>query len=182
MKSGFDQKTHILESACRIVGRAGASHLTIDAVAAEAGLSKGGVLYHYPNKRSMLEGMLESVISRNRERSNRYLAESANEPAALLPVQIKAESEQTADERAMSLAILATAAEDPELLNPARSFLKQLFKDIQAQPGDTELALILLLASEGMRFLGMLNLLPLSARQHKQLDRRLLEMAVQASE
>ena len=40
----------MIQAAYRVVELRGATSLTIDAVAAESGLSKGGVLYHFPNK------------------------------------------------------------------------------------------------------------------------------------
>lgn len=36
----------------------GARAATLDAVAAEAGVSKGGLLYHFPNKDALIDGML----------------------------------------------------------------------------------------------------------------------------
>ena len=49
---------HILEAANRIIRREGVAHLTIEAVAKEAGLSKGGVLYHFPSKEALVEGLI----------------------------------------------------------------------------------------------------------------------------
>jgi len=44
----------IIAAARRIVQRDGVAHLTIEAVAREAGFSKGGVLYHFPTKDSLI--------------------------------------------------------------------------------------------------------------------------------
>jgi hypothetical protein len=44
-------KDRILDAAERVVLRDGVTHLTLDAVAAETGISKGGLLYHFPSKR-----------------------------------------------------------------------------------------------------------------------------------
>lgn len=48
----------ILKVACRLVRTMGASHLTLDAVAREAGISKGGLLYHYPTKDALIQAAL----------------------------------------------------------------------------------------------------------------------------
>ncbi|HZB75928.1 MAG TPA: TetR family transcriptional regulator, partial [Solirubrobacteraceae bacterium] len=37
----------LLDAAIRVIRRDGAQKLTLDAVAAEAGVSKGGILYHF---------------------------------------------------------------------------------------------------------------------------------------
>jgi AcrR family transcriptional regulator len=177
MSTSADPKGRILEAAARIVGQAGAAHLTMDAVAAEAGLSKGGVLYHFPSKRELLEGMLQKVLDDIAARTGAYRETFAEQPGAALRARIRADSEQSVAERAMALALLATAAEDPELLAPARAFVRDAFAEIRSAPGDADFALILLLATEGMRFLDMLDLLPLSARERQRLHGRLLSMA-----
>ena len=115
MSTSADPKGRILEAAARIVGQAGAAHLTMDAVAAEAGLSKGGVLYHFPSKRELLEGMLQKVLDDIAARTGAYRETFAEQPGAAHRARKLADSEQSAGERAMALALLATAAEDPEL-------------------------------------------------------------------
>ena len=111
MGTKVNQKARILEAASRIVGQAGAAHLTIEAVAVEAGLSKGGVLYHFPNKRSMLEGMLDKVLTDVGQRTAGYRDKLGDAPGAAIRARLLAEQEQSAQERAMSLALLAAAAE-----------------------------------------------------------------------
>ena len=51
-------KSHdnILDAAQRVAGREGAGNLTLDKVACECGLSKGGLLYNFPNKEALLAG------------------------------------------------------------------------------------------------------------------------------
>ena len=61
------------------------------------------------------------------------------------------------EERAISQVLLAAAAEDPELMNPAREFLGKLLADAQMH---SRQATLLLLAAEGLRFMDVLNLLP----------------------
>ncbi|WP_326796082.1 TetR/AcrR family transcriptional regulator [Streptomyces sp. NBC_01808] len=47
-------RTQLLEAAVRVVERAGITALTLDAVAAEAGLTKPGLMYHFPNRDALL--------------------------------------------------------------------------------------------------------------------------------
>ena len=53
----------LLDAAKRVMQRVGAGHLTLDAVAKEAGVSKGGLLYHYPSKGDLLRGMLTARVA-----------------------------------------------------------------------------------------------------------------------
>ncbi|HEV2527408.1 MAG TPA: TetR/AcrR family transcriptional regulator [Thermomicrobiales bacterium] len=51
----------LLGAAGRIVQRDGVTRLTIDAVAAESGVSKGGVLYHFRTKDALIAAFVDGV-------------------------------------------------------------------------------------------------------------------------
>src|SRR5262245_2150654 len=51
-------RDRLLDAAEAVVVRQGIANLTLDAVAAEAGLSKGGLLHHFPTKDKLVEGMV----------------------------------------------------------------------------------------------------------------------------
>jgi AcrR family transcriptional regulator len=53
-------KEHILQTAGRLVSSEGVSALTLDAVAKAAGVSKGGLLYHFPSKEALMLAMIDS--------------------------------------------------------------------------------------------------------------------------
>ena len=53
-------REHILQSAARLVLTEGASSLTLDAAAKAAGVSKGGLLYHFPSKEALILGMIDA--------------------------------------------------------------------------------------------------------------------------
>ena len=54
-----DTRAKLLDAAAAVVRRDGAQALTLDAVAAEAGVSKGGLLYHFKSKRELLDALVE---------------------------------------------------------------------------------------------------------------------------
>ncbi len=177
MSTPITTRQKILETAVSIVESNGAAHLTIDAVAAAAGLSKGGVLYHFPSKRALLEAMLSLLMETSTQRIQKLREEPpAQEQPTIVPM-IQAEQEQQPKERAMALAILAAAAEDPSLLNPAKTFIADRFREAGADTTDAQLAHILLLAAEGLRFLDMLNLLPEEIANREQFFDRLLQLS-----
>jgi hypothetical protein len=84
------------------------------------------------------------------------------------------------DEDAMSLAILAAAAEDPTLLDPVRQALAGWFAAVREEAGDEQLALLVMLAFEGLRFLEILDLSPLDAATTRSFRERMLEFAAEA--
>lgn len=170
-------KPAILAAAATIVAQKGASNLTLDAVAAEANLSKGGLLYHFPNKAALLEGMLEHLIETMIERSAEHKARNEGKDGLALQAHILIEQSQPTEERAQGMAILAAAAEQPELLAKAKEHLLSIAKEVTAEADNQALALVLFFATEGLRFMDMLQLMPLTTNQRKNLSRYMLELA-----
>ncbi|WP_110208609.1 TetR/AcrR family transcriptional regulator [Nocardioides daejeonensis] len=54
-------RSKILEAAVRVAQRDGVTAVTLDSVAAEASLTKGGLMYHFPSKDALLAGIQEHV-------------------------------------------------------------------------------------------------------------------------
>lgn len=62
MNSNSKYKT-ILIAASTVVKNNGVEKLTLEAVAKEAGVSKGGLLHHFPNKEALITGMVEELTN-----------------------------------------------------------------------------------------------------------------------
>ncbi|MBK6637618.1 MAG: helix-turn-helix transcriptional regulator [Rhodocyclaceae bacterium] len=54
-------RERLLDAAGRVASREGYGAFTLEAVAAEAGTSKGGLLYHYASKELLIAGMVERM-------------------------------------------------------------------------------------------------------------------------
>jgi AcrR family transcriptional regulator len=54
----------ILEAAERVIVQSGVEKATIDEVAREAGISKGGVLHHFPSKEAIIIGLVSMMVSK----------------------------------------------------------------------------------------------------------------------
>ncbi|WP_282048119.1 TetR/AcrR family transcriptional regulator [Sulfitobacter mediterraneus] len=145
----------ILEAARAIAAREGAGKITIEAVAKEAGLSKGGVLYNFPTKKALLSGLLDQMLAAHRE----LLAKvPERHPARTLSghLEIVIQSKDVDDD--LSMAILAAAATDPRLLDPLRTELTCDLERILTDTQDAPAAMIAVLAIQGLRFQRLLNL------------------------
>ncbi|MFM7414309.1 MAG: helix-turn-helix domain-containing protein, partial [Alphaproteobacteria bacterium] len=55
---GTDAPTRILDAAENLIIARGVAAMTLEAVAREAGVSKGGLLYHFASKEALLEALL----------------------------------------------------------------------------------------------------------------------------
>lgn len=145
----------ILEAARAIAAREGAGKITIEAVARESGLSKGGVLYNFPSKKALLSGLLNQMLTAHRE-----LVETLPQdlPSRCLRGQLEAILKMREADVDLSMAILAAAASDPQLLDPLRAELSEQIEVILSETQDRATAMIVVLALQGLRFQDLLAL------------------------
>lgn len=61
-------KAKLLDAAVRVAGRDGIAGMTLDAVAAEAGLTKAGLLYHFASKDAMLRAVQRHLLDHMEEK------------------------------------------------------------------------------------------------------------------
>lgn len=60
-------RAQVLAAATKVALRDGPGAVTIDAVVSEAGMSRGGVLYHFPSKDALLQALVDQDIDRVRD-------------------------------------------------------------------------------------------------------------------
>lgn len=69
-----DPREAILRAAARVLGTLGYARLTMRAVASEAGLAVGNLVYHFPSKRALVHALLGSLVTQYEAKSSEYLA------------------------------------------------------------------------------------------------------------
>lgn len=147
---------------CLVVDR-GAAHLTLDAVATAAGVSKGGLLYHFPSKSALLKAMVRRHLSHVDERAAQYAQESwaqCGTPPYEHQVagRLRALLEKDSAHRAMGAAMVAAAVSEPALMDPVRERRRELHADIRRLALPFERAAILYLAVDGLLLTELLHL------------------------
>lgn len=162
-------KDLILKAAERVVSKRGPSHLTLDAVALEAGLSKGGLLYNFPTKQALVEGMIGSYVERRRTHLEQLRSEAGDRPNTVIQSILAARKEFPVD-RGTGLAILAGIAESPEFLAPLRDEIAVMAEDVQENAEDPMLATLIWLAADGLEFWDLLGINPLDAPSRTQME------------
>lgn len=145
-----DRAEIILDAAENVLRAAGGRGLTIDAVAASAGLSKGGILHHYGSKDALICALVGRKIRRMREGIEARLAEQPPGPAAL-PMAMVANARQTyCEELGFPRALLLASAENPEALAEFRAFLAERLALISEQEGQQGAGSVFLFAILGL--------------------------------
>ena len=162
----------ILETALGIAAR-GSRHLTMENIARASGVSKGGLFYHFPTKDELLKAMLEHLTQTNIEIIEDRPAERTNILVSLLEAR-----ERTSEhERRASKALLAIATERSDLLAGALDYYEVQFSEVRDHCKDERMATVLLLASEGIRFLEVLGLSPFSEEFKAEITSFMLKQA-----
>lgn len=157
----------VLDAAERVVARVGAAQLTLDAVAAEAGISKASVVYDFKSK----AGLIQAVVERAVTRDNAFNRESAKGfyKNAVLQGRIAAAAQPFPKEfQPVALALCAAMAQDPELRTPIQRNQAQILLEIEQEAEHPRSALLAYLALEGMKLLESLDYVRWSAAQRKQ--------------
>ena len=178
-------RDRILAAAEKVVGDVGAAHMTLDLVAQVAGVSKGGLLYHFPSKEALLGALakryveaLEEGIEAARDRHEK--AGSAHDLKACIVGILHSEPRSKAC--GMGAAFMAAAAYDPTLLEVIRAKIAQYTGEL-AQSADVDFAraAIVTLAVDGLVMRESLRISPFSAEQREQVVQALLKLADEAS-
>lgn len=149
-RSGSGTKSAILDAANRIVREKGAEHLTLELTAAEAGISKGGLLYHFPTKEALIQGMILDYLERF-SRDYEQIARADPQTAGSWTrsyLQVTAQDQQRAP--GMSSGLLAAAATDPSLLIPLQTNFQEWVAKLGSDGIDPVQAMIVRLAVDGL--------------------------------
>jgi AcrR family transcriptional regulator len=166
----------MLDAAAAVVLKQGVTKLTLDAVAKEAGASKGGVMYNFPSKNALLTALIERLIEGNAQGAVAAAAKMRATPTRQLKAYVKNSVDDPQGDDRISGVLLATVANNPALVERMRTFIAQRFVDTSAGL-DFERAAIVHLATEGLWFMELLQISPFTPRQRARLARRLLQMA-----
>ena len=120
----------LLDAAEAVVVRQGIANLTLDAVAAEAQLSKGGLLHHFPNKDRLVEAMVERSAVGWRECYETAYELSPPGPGRLTRGLLAHCFTQSWTEqlKRSSSAVFAALAHNPSLIEPMRAAYTDLYK------------------------------------------------------
>ena len=174
-------RDRVLEAAERLVAEVGAARLTLDAVAQGAGVSKGGLLYHFPSK----ESLLNALAHRYAESMEQCItAAKANLPEAgksrELQAAILGMLGTDPRSRALSAVLLATATNEPALLDVIRQCVAQYTQELEGTCSNFTRAAVVTLAVDGLKMREALRISPFTDRQREEIVQELLSMAEQS--
>lgn len=162
-------RDHLLDSAEEVILRAGLGSLTLDAVAAHAKVSKGGLLYHFPSKDALILGLVERTCDNwRRDYSEAIAAEPPGRgrvARAILNMCMGTTESCYETCRRSSIVLVAAIATNPALAEPLRRAHSELLARIREDSEDTGAGEAVVLAANGMWFEQVFGLRDLPAER-----------------
>lgn len=147
-KNPQDTRARILAAAEELTCEIGPARASLEAVAARAGVSKGGLLYHFRTKHDLLRALVAGHVE-GMERAMAAEAAAEAEPLAQARAYLRAVRAKL-DESQAPPGLFAAIAEDPEFVAPLRAFRQALLERVFRRCPDPELATVAYLATEGL--------------------------------
>ena len=160
-----DTKADLISAAARVIRRDGAQALTLDSVAADAGVSKGGLLYHFGSKRELLDGLVQQ-----------WLDEFQHDIDAAGPDFPKSYVKACDGAKAEEAGMLAALVADPAVLAKVRERYATWQDRIATEGGDPVEATVARLAADGLWLADLLGLAPPEGELRNEVMARLLEL------
>lgn len=178
-KSSSLTRETLLRAATQVILEKGVEALTLDAVARQASVSKGGLLYHFPNKNALVVGLGEQLIQ---DFEAALQAEFNQDDAPGTPGQwVRAYIRSTLRMSGQTLALVARLTSlivemPPELLKAAETYEQRCRQRLDADGLDPTQAVIIQLAIDGLWFSEMFQLSALDETRRTQVVEQLLAM------
>jgi len=174
----------ILDAAERLVLDVGVARLTLEAAAREAGLSKGGLLYHFPTKEALVRAMIARYGDRfDRAREGLALADprpDGRHTRAYIKASLGEGAGAGADIDSLGAALIAAVANDPALLDPIRERYRAWQADLEEDGIDPVTATLLRLAIDGLWMTEVFGLARVPVALRRKLLARLMDMSAPA--
>ena len=172
-----DARQKILEAAQQIAREAGPGNLSLDAVAARAGISKGGLLYHFPSKAKLLEAVVELFVTSFQATLLERSDGARDSRDKLLAAYIDLSVEDHICNKPPPSGLLAALAEDSSFMLPVQRSERMLLDRIKAESRDPSLAMVIFLALAGLRSTHLLDVDILEGNEFDEVVERLRTLA-----
>jgi len=158
----------ILDATLELVQEIGVPAITLEAVAERAGVSKGGLLYHFPFKEQLMRAANEYLIARRIRARQAVYEELAPHPNRALKAYVLASVTNRAGNDAISTRLLSAGSMQDASSEPIKRYFMERFPPFASDVG-FELAALAHVATEGLWFMEMHGVSPFTPQQRKAL-------------
>jgi len=173
------QPSLLLAAANKVVVDRGVDALTLDAVACQAGVSKGGLLHHFPSKEALITAMVQQVLNKFMEALEHELAidPAPHTPGHWVRAYIRASALDDRENYELHFNLLAANFTNPKLLKPMRDFWEECQTKVVSSGLNPEVATVIRLAMDGLWLTHLHNFAPLQEPLRSQVIETVLKLA-----
>lgn len=169
-------RTSLLDAAVRVIDRDTLQGFTLEAVAQEAGVSKGGLFYHFESKQALVRGMLDAAFEAFERRIGElYEAVPGGYVKAFVLATIEAAT--SPQHLQTKTALCAAVASHPELLSPYAQRSQQWQSRLEQDGTLPARATVARLAADGLFFMNLFGSREVFAPQQEALVSLLMDLA-----
>jgi AcrR family transcriptional regulator len=177
----LDVRTRLLDATESIVTARGVSGLTLEAAAREAGVSKGGLLYHFASKEALLEGALKRLSAFIGAEFEQCIAAQPEGPGRVARAMIEwsfGDGDLACNERHERAAAVFLAAfhHDPALLDPVREIYARMLEAVLADGLTPGHGAIVMAAGDGLFMAKLFRLYAPSRDERRDMHKALLRL------
>lgn len=162
-------RERILDAAEQVALESGAHALTLDNVAAQASISKGGLTYTFGTKDALLVALLDRDLARLKARVQELGGEKCGATYPELRGLIEAGRRGEAPSLQRFAYIVAALTCSPTTLDSVRSYIKWMMASFASETPADRRARSIYLATQGMFLLQGLGLLKISTKARRAL-------------
>jgi AcrR family transcriptional regulator len=150
-KTPIETREKLIQATAQLVMANGINRVTLEQVALEAGVSKGGLLHHFPTKQALLSGLIEQIGDIFGTRLEKYMnLEPEGQPGRFARAYILASFEYAPDELQVTNAIAKVISEFPELLEELVQYFDKIDAEMQNDGLPAARATVIRLACDGL--------------------------------
>jgi AcrR family transcriptional regulator len=180
-----DVRTRVLDAAEAIIQARGVAGLTLEAAARDAGVSKGGLLYHFASKEALLMALMARLAEFMRGEYHACVEAQPPGPGRVARANLEwgfGDGERSCNEKHDRAAAIFLAAfhHDPALLDPVRAVVAQMRADNAADGLPPGLGEVIHAAADGM-FMARIFRLYAPTDAQRTAMRRMLERLLEAA-
>ena len=150
-----NSREKILDAVKAVARDSGFGNLSLDAIAARAGVSKGGLLYNFPTKAALMRALVEDFIADFETELDQH---AHGGPGELVSAYVRLFSAKYDETESEGVGLLAAIAEDPDFLKPIKAFHRRLLDRLKADAEDNTAMLIVYLVLEGLQSMKLLDM------------------------
>ncbi len=175
-----ETRATLLDAAFRLAAREGIAAVTLEAVASEAGVSKGGLLYHFPSKDDLIRGMVASLREEFEAAARRAATRDPEPRGRTARAYLSACADADAAQSRRWIALIGALVQQPDLLEPWRDLIAPARAEDRAEGTDPVAASIVRLAADGLWLADVLGTQPFGRGQRRKVIERLRAMTSEA--